>query len=156
MALLLRSLLEGERRLVSAAFAELSGQPHGRAAAFARDPHGQGFAALALRAGIPAHATPAFRAALHAIDLHGAGQGAGLKPWLVDSVIAACEARRDPKLAPILALLWRFAVEAARAEARAVAREAKCTPRLPQKLDFPPANDEAAARTDPGLARQAA
>jgi len=137
MALILRSLLEGERELASAAFAELSGQTYARASAFARDPYGQGFAALALKSGLPRHALPAFRAALSAIEAHGAGQRGGLKPRLVEAAIAACEAERDPALAPILSLLWRFAAEAARAEARAGAARS----RLPQNLDFASAND---------------
>jgi uncharacterized protein (DUF2336 family) len=138
MALILRSLLEGERELASAALAELSGQTHARASAFARDPYGQGFAALALKSGLPRHALPAFRAALSAIEAHGAGARGGLKPRLVEAAIAACEAERDPALAPILSLLWRFAAEAARATARAAAGQ----PRLPPGLDLAPANDD--------------
>jgi hypothetical protein len=44
-------------------------------------------------------------------------------------------AERDPALAPILSLLWRFAAEAARAEAREIGRAAGRR-RLPQNLDF--------------------
>ena len=142
MALLLRSLLEGERDLVQAALAELSGASLARASAFARDPYGEGFAALALASGLPRHALPAFRAALGAIDIHGAGPRGGLNPRLVEATIAACEAERDPALAPILSLLWRFAAEAARSEARTVARAATAGPHLPPKLDFAPANDD--------------
>jgi uncharacterized protein (DUF2336 family) len=143
MALLLRSLLGGRRELAAAALAELSGLPNARAAAFLRDPHGQGFAALALKAGLPRHALVAFGAALGAIDAHGAGRGEGLKPPLIEAVIAACQARGDPALEPILSLLWRLAAEAARTEARTVAREAVGAPRLPPSLDFSPAaNDE--------------
>ncbi len=146
MALILRSLLEGERELAAAALAELSGQTYARASAFARDPYGQGFAALALKAGIPRHALSALRAALGAIDAHGAGRGAGLKPRLVEATIAACEAERDPALAPILSLLWRFAAEGARTEARAMAQAAAGEPRLPAALAFVPANDGGSAR----------
>ncbi len=142
MALLLRSLLEGERDLASAALAELSGLPLARASAFVRDPYGEGFAALALASGLPRHALPAFRAALGAIDVHGAGDRGGLKPRLVETVITACEAERDPALAPILSLLWRLAAEAARSEARTVARAAAARPPLPPKLDFEAANDD--------------
>jgi hypothetical protein len=146
MALFLRSLLEGERELAAAALAELSGQTYPRAAAFARDPYGQGFAALALKSGIPRHALPALRAALRAIETQGAGRGEGLKPRLVEATIAVCEAERDPALAPILSLLWRFAAEAARTEARAVARTVAAAPRLPPALVSAPANDAAGAR----------
>ncbi len=120
MALLLRSLLGGRRELAAAALAELSGVPLGRAAAFLRDPHGQGFAALALKAGLPRHALVAFRAALNAIDARGAGRGQRLKPPLIEAAIAACQACGDPALEPILSLLWRFAAEAARTEARSI------------------------------------
>jgi uncharacterized protein (DUF2336 family) len=146
MALILRSLLEGERELAAAALAELSGQTYARAAAFARDPYGQGFAALALKSGIPRHALPALRSALRAIETQGAGRGEGLKPWLVQATIAACEAERDPALAPILSLLWRFAAEAARTGARAMAHAAAVGPRLPPALAFAPANDDGGAR----------
>ncbi len=142
MALILRSLLEGERELASAALAELSGQTYARALAFTRDPFGQGFAALALKSGLPRHALPAFRAALGAIEAHGAGRRGGLKPRLVAAAIAACEAEREPRLAPILSLLWRFAAEAARAEARAMAHAATTHPRLPTSLEFASANDD--------------
>ena len=150
MALLLRSLLEGERELAAAALAELSGQTHARAAAFARDPYGQGFAALALKSGLPRHALPAFCAALSAIEAHGAGHRGELKPRLVEAVIAACEAECDSALAPILSLLWRFAAEAARAEARTTARPAAGLPRMPPSLDFAPANDDRGAAPDAG------
>ena len=153
MALLLRSLLEGERDLASAALAEISGLPLARTSAFARDPYGEGFAALALTSGLPRHALPAFRAALGAIEVHGAGDRGGLKPRLVEAVITACEAERDPALAPILSLLWRLAVEAARTEARTVARAAAARPPLPPKLDFAPANDD---RVSPETAPQGA
>ena len=157
MALLLRSLLGGELGFTAAALADLSGVKPARAAAFLREPHGQGFAALALKAGLPKHAILAFRAALAAIDLHGPQCGAGLKPGLVKAVIAACEARGDPALQPILSLMWRFAAEAARTEALGNPRAAT---RLPPSLDFSPANDEWSApplavpfRSQPALAQ---
>jgi uncharacterized protein (DUF2336 family) len=46
-ALLLRSLLGGERTLFALALAELSGLPTPRVAAFIQEPQGEGFAALA-------------------------------------------------------------------------------------------------------------
>lgn len=146
MALLLRSLLEGERDLTTAALAELSGTSLARVSAFARDPHGEGFAAVALASGLPRHALPAFRAALGAIDIHGAGSRGGLKPRLVQTTITVCEAEHDPALAPILSLLWRFAAEAARSETRTAAHAADTAPHLPSKLDFAPANDERSRR----------
>ena len=150
MALLLRSLLGGRRELAAASLAELSGVPNARATAFLRDPQGQGFAALALKAGLPVHALVALRAALGAMDAHRPGRGEGLNPPLIEAVIAACEARRDPALEPILSLLWRLAAEAARTEARAIAREAVGPPRHPPGLDFSPAANEEAG--EPRLA----
>ncbi len=145
MAVILRSLLEGERELASAAFAELSGQTYARASAFARYPYGQGFAALVRKAGLPRHALPAFRAAFAAIEAHGSGPRGGLKAPLVEATIAACEAERDPALAPILSLLWRYAAEAARPNKQAIARAAAARPRLPLSLDFAPVNDDGRA-----------
>jgi uncharacterized protein (DUF2336 family) len=142
IALILRSLLSGERRLFSAALAELTGFPHARVAGFLRDPDGPGFATAAMKAGLPRHALPAFRAALAAIAVQGSGEGEGLKSGLVSAVIAACEAKSDPALAPFLAFLWRLAFEATRAEAQAKARAAVDRHVLPPSLDFAPANDE--------------
>ena len=148
-ALLLRSLLGAERDLFAAALAELSSAPLGRVAAFTRDPRGEGFAALAHRAGLKTVVLPAFRAALAAIEFHVGEVGDGLKLPLVQAVIDECERRDDPALAKVLALLWRFAAEAARAEAAGFARDAIASAplgRLPRILDFSPANDDAGAQ----------
>ena len=58
-ALLLRSLLGGERELFAEALAELSGLPPPRVAAFILDPQGEGFAALAHKAGLKSGVLPA-------------------------------------------------------------------------------------------------
>jgi len=147
IALLLRSLLGGKLDFFAAALAELSGQPYERAVGLAWASRGQGFAALALKAGLPRHALPAFRAALSAIETYGGTGPEGLKLRLIEEAAAACEARRDPRLEPILALLWRLAGEAARGQARELARQAtRAKPPLPPDLIFsPPANDEGAA-----------
>jgi hypothetical protein len=58
----------------------------------------------------------------------------------------------DPALAKVLALLWRFAAEAVRAEAAGFARDAIASAplgRLPRNLDFSPANDDASAKPTP-------
>ncbi len=68
-----------------------------------------------------------------------------LKLKLVQKVIDECERRNDPALAKVLALLWRFAAEAAKAEAASFAREATGSAsggRLPRLLDFSPVNDD--------------
>ena len=118
IAVLLRSLLSGERDLMSAA--------------------------LARRSGLPRHALPAFRAAIEAIEVHGAGEAGGLKLRLVEATIRACQAAGDPALGPILSLLWRFAAEAARAEARAIACAATGEAHPPEQLTFAPPNDDSA------------
>jgi uncharacterized protein (DUF2336 family) len=145
-ALLLRSVLGGERRLFAEALAELSGLPLARVAAFILEPRGEGFAALAKRAGLKSGVLPAFRAALAAIETEAGEAGDGLKLKLVQMAIDECERRADPALARVQALLWRFAAEAARAEAASFAREAAASAsagRLPQILDFSPVNDDA-------------
>jgi uncharacterized protein (DUF2336 family) len=145
-ALLLRSLLGGERDLFAEALAELSGLPPPRVDAFILEPRGEGFAALASRAGLKSGVMPAFRAALAANKMHPREPGDGLKLELVQKVIDECERRHNPALARVRALMWRFAAEAARAEAADFAREAAASAspgRLPQILDFSPVNDDA-------------
>jgi uncharacterized protein (DUF2336 family) len=145
-AVLLRSLLGGHHGLFAAAMAELSGLPPPRVAAFILEPRGQGFAALARRAGLKASLLPAFRTALIAIKTHSSGSAEGLILELVQRVIDECERRNDLALGKVLALLWRFAAEAAKAEAASFAREAaRAAPgdRLPPILDFSPVNDDA-------------
>jgi uncharacterized protein (DUF2336 family) len=145
-ALLLRSLLGGERDLIAEALAELSGTPLRRVAGFILNPRGEGFAALARKAGLKSGVLPAFRAALAAIPGNAGEAGDGLNLALVQAVIDECERRDDPALGKVLALLWRFAAEAARAEGASFARDAIASPslRLPSGLDFSPANDDAA------------
>jgi hypothetical protein len=63
----------------------------------------------------------------------------------VQKVIDHCERLDDPALAKVQALLWRFAAEAAKAEAAHFAREAAASAsggRLPPLLEFSPVNDE--------------
>ena len=144
-SLLLRSLLGGERGLFAGALAELSGLPPSRVAGFLLEPRGQGFAALARRAGLKASLLPPFRAALTAIKAQGPTPGEGLKLALVQTVIDACERVHDPALTKVRALLWRFAAEAAKAEAANFVREAAASAsggRLPPLLDFSPVNDD--------------
>jgi uncharacterized protein (DUF2336 family) len=145
-ALLLRSLLGGERDLFAEALAELSGLPLPRVAAFILEPRGEGFAALAHKVGLKSGVLTAFRAALAAIKIYVGEVGDGLKLSLVQTVIDECERRHDPALTKVRTLLWRFAAEAARAEAAGFAREAAASAsggRLPQILDFSPVNDDA-------------
>jgi uncharacterized protein (DUF2336 family) len=144
-ALLLRSVLGGERTLFAQALAELSGLPLPRVVAFILEPQGEGFAALARRAGLKAGVLLAFRAALAAIKAQAVESGDRLKLPLVQKVIDACELIDDPALAKVRALMWRFAAEAAKAEAASFAREAAASTsvgRLPPLLEFAPVNDD--------------
>ena len=148
-ALLLRSLAGGERAFFVASLAELSGVSHARVAGFVRDPRGAGFAAAAVKAGFSKSSLPVFRAALASIGEHRAKAAPGLKTEIAGAVITACEAQGDPALAPFIALFWRFAAEAARADARHETRMAVAMSALPASLDFSPANDDAAANEVP-------
>ena len=64
----------------------------------------------------------------------------------MQKVIDACELIDDPALAKVRALMWRFAAEAAKAEAAHFAREAAASAsvgRLPPILEFSSVNDDA-------------
>ena len=120
--MILRALLSGNVVLFEEALAELSGVPLDHVASYIHDRNISGFAALYRRAGLPDLAYPAFRAAVAAMR-EGAligeqGGVARLKRRMVDRVLSACASERDRDLASPLALLRRFAVEAAREEAR--------------------------------------
>jgi len=120
--MVLRALLSGNVVLVEEALAELSGQPIDRVIGYIHDKHISGFRALYAKAGLPDAAYPAFREAITAMRegvlIGEQGGVARLKPRMVERVLAACAAERAPDTASLLALLRRFAVEAAREEAR--------------------------------------
>ena len=129
--MILRALLSGNVVLFEEAVAELSGVPIDRVTSYIHDKNISGFRALYLKAGLPDVAFPAFREAIAAMRdglLVGEQGGvARLKPRLVEYVLARCAAIRGEDLrgqdtAALLALLRRFAVEAAREEARHVLR----------------------------------
>ena len=97
------------------------------------------------RAGLKSGVFTAFRAALAAIKTYDGEAGDGLKLSLVQKVIDECEQIQDPALAKVRALLWRFAAEAAKAEAAGFARDATAPSsgvRLPRLLNFSPVNDD--------------
>lgn len=120
--MILRALLSGNIVLFEEALAELSGLPIERITSYIQDRNISGFRALYRKAELPEMAYPAFRAALTALRegvLVGEQGGVGrLKRRMVERVLSACAAIRDDSMAPLLALLRRFAVEAARDEAR--------------------------------------
>jgi uncharacterized protein (DUF2336 family) len=120
--MILRALLSGNVVLFEEALAELSGLPLDRVTSYIHDRNISGFGALYRKAGLPDLAYPAFREAITALGegvLVGEQGGvARLKRRMVERVLSACAGARDRDLASLLALLRRFAVEAAREEAR--------------------------------------
>lgn len=118
--MLLRALLSGNVVLFEEALAELSDLPLDRVGSHVDDRNLAGFRALYRKAELPELAYPAFRAALTALRqgvLIGEPRDAArLKPRMVAHVLDACT--EEGAEAALLALLRRFAVEAAREEAR--------------------------------------
>ena len=72
---------------------------------------------------------------LLALDVADPPRGDRISRALCEKVIAACEARADVGQGPMLALLWRFASEAARESAREYADDAWRAP--PPRLERP-------------------
>ena len=120
--MILRALLSGNVVLFEEALAELSGMPLDRVTGYIHDRNISGFRALYAKAGLPDAAYPAFREAIAAmregILLGETGGVSRLKRRMVERVLNACAAERRDDVASLLALLRRFAVEAAREEAR--------------------------------------
>jgi uncharacterized protein (DUF2336 family) len=136
VAVLMRALLGGNRDFFVQALSELSGLALRRAAALTRAPKSQGFAALYAKAHLPEPFLPAFRAALIALECADPQRGDQLSRALCEKVIAACDARAEVGQGPMLALLWRFASEAARECARDYADAAWRAP-PPPRLERP-------------------
>jgi uncharacterized protein (DUF2336 family) len=120
--MLLRALLSGYVVLFEEALAELSAMPIDRVSGYIHDRNISGFRALYRKAGLPDLAYPAFREALAAIRaglLIGEHGGAvRIKRRVAERVLNACACEQGGDNASLLALLRRFAVEAAREEAR--------------------------------------
>ena len=108
--------------LFEEALAELSGMPIDRVTGYIHDKNISGFRALYGKAGLPDAAYPAFREAIAAMRegmLVGEQGGvARLKRRMVERVLARARMSAATDSASLLALLRRFAVEAAREEAR--------------------------------------
>jgi uncharacterized protein (DUF2336 family) len=125
--LVMRALLSGHVRLFEEALAELSGLGVKRASGLIHDRRGAGFRALYDKAGLPVSAYPAFRAALDAWHDDGASTfrtgDAQLRRRMVERVLTAYAPLAPTELDQLLALLRRFAAEAAREEARAFTRD---------------------------------
>jgi len=120
--MVLRGLLSGNVVLFEEALAELTGMPIDRVSAYIHDKHISGFRAIYARAGLPDTAYPAFREAIAALRdgilIGETGGVSHLKRRMVERVLDACVTERRDDMASLLALLRRFAVEAAREEAR--------------------------------------
>jgi uncharacterized protein (DUF2336 family) len=120
--MILRALLSGNVVLFEEALAELSALPIDRVTGYIHDKNISGFRALYEKAGLPDVAYPAFREALAAIRegflIGEQGGAARLKRRMVERVLSACAQERGEDATSLLALLRRFAVEAAREEAR--------------------------------------
>jgi len=120
--LILRALLSGNLRLFEEALAELSGLPIARVAGLIHDRRGAAFQALYTKAGLPASAYPAFRAAIDAMHESGfvtePGGATRLKRRMIERVLTSCERDDMGEMAPLMMLLRRFATEATRDEAR--------------------------------------
>jgi uncharacterized protein (DUF2336 family) len=120
--MILRGLLSGNVVLFEEALAELSALPLDRVTSYIHDRNISGFLALYSKAGLPDAAYPAFREAIsgmrEGVLIGEQGGAARLKRRMVERVLNACAQERGADMASLLALLRRFAVEAAREEAR--------------------------------------
>jgi uncharacterized protein (DUF2336 family) len=139
--MILRALLSGNVVLFEEALAELSGVPLDRATSYIHDRNISGFRALFAKAGLPDIAYPAFREAIKAMRegvlIGEPGGVARIKRRMVERVLAACAADRDADMVSLLALLRRFAVEAAREEARMFCEDLVAeSPALPPPQEF--------------------
>jgi uncharacterized protein (DUF2336 family) len=120
--LILRALLSGNVRLFEEALADLSGVPSDRVSGLVHDRRAAAFRALYDKAGLPASAYSAFRAALDALHETGfvgeAGGATRLKRRMVERVLTRCAEDEPAEVDPLFTLLRRFATEATRDEAR--------------------------------------
>jgi uncharacterized protein (DUF2336 family) len=113
VGLMLRALASNATALFAHCLADMADLPARRVRGALAAPQGAAFASLYRRAAMPAHFLPAFRVAVAA--------SAHPDPQLARTILRGVEALRDPALAPVEAMLWRLASEAARADAREMA-----------------------------------
>jgi uncharacterized protein (DUF2336 family) len=120
--LLFRALLSGNMQFAIDALSELSGMRPARVAAIVSDRGAHGFRALYEQAGLPAAAFDAFRTAIEVINESGfVGDtigAASLKRRIVERVLTRYETLAGSDLDYLVALLRKYAAEAAREEAR--------------------------------------
>ena len=127
--LVLRALLSGHVAMFEEVLAELSGLPLGRVQALVHGRGAAGFRAVYEKAGMPASVFPAFREAVTAL------REASERRRRVESAQAAggraracpVRARRYRRHRPLLILLRRYAAEAAREDARLIAKSSSPT-----------------------------
>ncbi|NEU12590.1 DUF2336 domain-containing protein [Methylobacterium sp. BTF04] len=124
--LLLRAILSGHMAFAEAALSNLSRLSPERVAGLMLE-SSAAFAALHRKAGLPPALLPAFTAALSAWREAGRGTiaafGAGLSRLMIERALTACEGMPFAEAQGVMALLARFEAEAAREEARLVARD---------------------------------
>ncbi|MEA1833574.1 DUF2336 domain-containing protein [Methylobacterium durans] len=122
--LVLRAILSGQMAFAETALSDLAGLDRARVAGLLRNARGYG--GLHLRAGLPEGLLPAFAAALSAWREAETGatslSGAGLSRRMIERALTACEDMPFSEMQAVTALLARYEAEAARDEARAVAR----------------------------------
>jgi len=118
--MLLRALISGNLVLLEEALAELADLPADKVSIHLHERTTAGLRAVYRKAALPELAYPAFRAGLAALRegyaLGEPGGAARLKRRVVEHVLIVCSEEGSPQT--LLALLRRFAVEAAREEAR--------------------------------------
>jgi uncharacterized protein (DUF2336 family) len=142
--LALRALLCGQSGLFEATLVELTGLSPRRVAGLIADPASDAFAALFAKAGMPPSLRPAFVAALGALQRNPAQAGDGaLRLELTQQVRRACEAERNDELAPLISLLRRFELEAAREKGRSRLDDAR-RDRLAQEVTMQEATKQEA------------
>jgi uncharacterized protein (DUF2336 family) len=120
--MILRALLSGNIVLFEESLSELVDMPLDRVTSYIHDKNISGFRALYRKAGLPDGAYPAFREAIAAMRegvlIGEQGDVARLKRRMVERVLDGCAHETSESIDGLLALLRRFAVEAAREEAR--------------------------------------
>jgi uncharacterized protein (DUF2336 family) len=136
--MILRALLSGNIVLFEEAMADLAEMPLESVSSYIHDRMLSGFRALYRKAGLPSAAYPAFREAIVALregvlPLHQNG-AAHLSRPMVERVLMRCEQAEGEgtdDAEPLLSLLRRFAVEAARDEARTLCHDLVARPAMP-------------------------
>jgi len=120
--LILRAVFSGNIALFEEALAELSGLPLDTVSSYIHDRSVSGFQALYRKAGLPDAAYPAFREAVTAmregVFLGEQHDTTRLKRRIVEWVLDRCSEDAQGEMVPLITALQRFAVEAARDEAR--------------------------------------